>query len=198
MSIIAAVCGSNFCTFFSDQRMIRYQQGGEVIDDHFHKILKLNDRVLYGAAGIFPEGEELSAAIAGCPTQNASAKVVAAAIRSYLKVHGKALQTPRSYLVGGKDRSGQFSLTEVQYHLGMKRPEIIQHEPNAAKGEIRLACCLPERLLPGKDKILHGMTEIIDTCRNHRDLVIKISSFLEVTKKLDHTVGGEFETLTIQ
>ena len=46
VSMIIAVCGTNFCSFVADKRRVRWDKvhEPEVDSDNFHKIVKVNDK----------------------------------------------------------------------------------------------------------------------------------------------------------
>ena len=82
MSVVIGICGTNFCTFWADGRRVvsdpetatGYRVDG---DDHYQKIFKLNDRVLFGASGVFLMGEDLRDPVNTiADLSNASVKIV--------------------------------------------------------------------------------------------------------------------------
>lgn len=61
MSAVIAVCGTNFCTFAADRRMVIPDENTFLCaNDETDKIFKVNDRVLLGMTGIFWRWEHLT------------------------------------------------------------------------------------------------------------------------------------------
>ena len=120
MSVVIGVCGPDFCTFYADGRKVVHDSSAPsgiriVGDDHFPEVFKLNPRVLYGAAGWFGMDTDLRDPVQSIPDiQNASVRVVKQAVVNYLKKEKSCLRIlPHSFLVGGKNRDGSFSMFEI-------------------------------------------------------------------------------------
>ena len=120
MSVVICVCGPDFCTFYADGRKVVHDSSAPsgiriVGDDHFPEVFKLNPRVLDGAAGWCGMDTDLRDPVQSIPDiQNAPVRVVKQAVVNYLKKEKSCLRIlPHSFLVGGKNRDGSFSMFEI-------------------------------------------------------------------------------------
>lgn len=199
MSIVVGICGTNFCTFFADTRLTQIGQSNTyAYSDGFHKISKINDRVLFGASGLFMPGEQIVDAIQKCPDlRTASVKVVRRAILQYLKSHQYKLTTPRCYMIGGREQDGGFVITQIQYDACLHKISEKHYRPTPPQTDYGIACSLPESFAPHRNQFLDNIVVIVNSCKAHNELKAKVEVYLHKVSPLDETVGPDIESVTI-
>ena len=129
MSMVIAVCGTNFCTMAADSRRVDMSDLS-VLDEGTRKIFKLNPHVLLGVTGSFSQDEQLLDAVAGvADIEHASGKIVKNAIVAYLKKRGLTIQ--RNYIVGCKLKDGTFMMYEIAVTPGIGKVTVTERAPTA-------------------------------------------------------------------
>lgn len=202
MSVVIGICGTNFCTFWADGRRVvsdsETTTGYRVdADDHYQKIFKLNDRVLFGAAGVFLMGEYLLDAVSGiADMSNASVKMVKNAVVDYLKTkHDPELI--RNYLVGGKERNGAFVIYEITWDTAQRKALVVERRLKQSRGGYAISMSLPIGEKQLAQKALSAAQAMVQQASDHEDLEHKITSVIYSISRLDDTVGPEAMSLTI-
>ena len=202
MSVVIGVCGTNFCTFWADGRRVvndsaspsGYRVDG---DDHYQKIFKLNDRVLFGATGVFLMSEDLRDPVNTiADLSNASAKMVKNAVVDYLKTkHDPELI--RNYLVGGKERNGAFVIYEIAWDTAQRKALVVERRLKQSRGGYARSMSLPIGEKQLAQKALSAAQAMVQQASDHEDLEHKIASVIYSISRLDDTVGPEAMSLTI-
>lgn len=202
MSVVVGVCGTNFCTFWADGRRVvndsespsGYRVDG---DDHYQKIFKLNDRVLFGATGVFLMSEDLCDPVNTiADLSNASAKMVKNAVVDYLKTkHDPELI--RNYLVGGKERNGAFVIYEIAWDTAQRKALVVERRLKQSRGGYAISMSLPIGEKQLAQKALSAAQAMVQQASDHEDLEHKITSVIYSISRLDDTVGPEAMSLTI-
>ena len=132
MSAIIGICGTNFCSFLADTRRTYNSHFGYLVaDDDTHKILKLNDNVIYEMTGLYDaEKETITSAIDGIGDKtSATPEDVLASILAYLDKHKYDIPRMRNYIVGGKDSNGKFVMYDVHMNFETYKPEVSSKTP---------------------------------------------------------------------
>lgn len=202
MSVVVGVCGTNFCTFWADGRRVvndsetatGYRVDG---DDHYQKIFMLNDRVLFGASGVFLMGEDLRDPVNTiADLSNASVKIVKNAVVNYLKTkHDPELI--RNYLVGGKERDGAFVIYEITWDIVQRKARVVERRLKQSQGGYAISMSLPIGEKQLAQKALSATQAMVQQASDHEDLKHKITSVIYSISRLDDTVGQEAMSLTI-
>lgn len=105
MSVVLAVCGSNFCKFMSDGRLVRYDECKNIVLIHqesFPKVFKVNNNLLIGVSG-----------------DVLKAYNVVKEVMEHPKVNELSLEQIRNIIVN-KGNSQTYDLLSVQILLGGK------------------------------------------------------------------------------
>lgn len=202
MSVVVGVCGTNFCTFWADGRRVvndpespsGYRVDG---DDHCQKIFKLNDRVLFGAAGVFLMSEDLCDPVNTiADLSNASAKMVKNAVVDYLKTKHDPELT-RNFLVGGKERNGAFVIYEIAWDTAQRKALVVERRLKQSRGGYAISMSLPIGEKQLAQKALSAAQAVVQQASDHEDLKQKMASVIYSISRLDDTVGPEAMSLTI-
>lgn len=202
MSVVIGICGTNFCTFWADGRRVvsdpetatGYRVDG---DDHYQKIFKLNDRVLFGASGVFLMGEDLRDPVNTiADLSNASAKMVKNAVVDYLKTkHDPELI--RNYLVGGKERNGAFVIYEIAWDTAQRKALVVERRLKQSRGGYTISMSLPIGEKQLAQKALSAAQAMVQQASDHEDLKHKMASVIYSISRFDDTVGPAAISLTI-
>lgn len=202
MSVVIGICGTNFCTFWADGRRVvsdpetatGYRVDG---DDHYQKIFKLNDRVLFGASGVFLMGEDLRDPVNTiADLSNASVKIVKNAVVNYLKTkHDPELI--RNYLVGGKERDGAFVIYEITWDIVQRKARVVERRLKQSQGGYAISMSLPIGEKQLAQKTLSAAQAMVQQASNHEDLKHKMASVIYSISRFDDTVGPAAISLTI-
>lgn len=202
MSVVIGICGTNFCTFWADGRRVvsdpetatGYRVDG---DDHYQKIFKLNDRVLFGATGVFLMSEDLCDPVNTiADLSNASAKMVKNAVVDYLKTkHDPELI--RNYLVGGKERNGAFVIYEIAWDTAQRKALVVERRLKQSRGGYAISMSLPIGEKQLAQKALSAAQAMVQQASDHEDLKHKMASVIYSISRFDDTVGPAAISLTI-
>lgn len=202
MSVVIGICGTNFCTFWADGRRVvsdpetatGYRVDG---DDHYRKIFKLNDRVLFGASGVFLMGADLRDPVNTiADLSNASVKIVKNAVVNYLKTkHDPELI--RNYLVGGKERDGAFVIYEITWDIVQRKARVVERRLKQSQGGYAISMSLPIGEKQLAQKALSATQAMVQQASDHEDLKHKMASVIYSISRFDDTVGPAAISLTI-
>lgn len=202
MSVIIGICGVNFCTFWSDKRRVHYRQdmSFEVVNDNTQKIFKLNDRVLFGAAGTFRGAEDISAPILSIPDiEHASVKIVKNAVVDYLKKQNRLCGnlTVRNYLIGGKQNNGTFIIYNVHWNPDAQKVEVSEYAPHPPASTFALSMALPNCDQQYISMCENAASDCIRISSTDRQLDVNISNLIRKISETDRTVSPESMSLQI-
>ncbi len=195
MSAVIAVCGTNFCTFAADRRMVIPDKNTfRCANDETDKIFKVNDRVLLGMTGIFWRWEHLTDPLDGCADLlSMSAAQVKDVVVAYLDRPKTMPFQPRNYLIGGTE-AGSFVIYEVHYDGRIK---VNKRTPLPPMFNFALSVSLPhtsENLAP------HVQTMVasgLQRCSAHHELIPVLRRTLTWLSEQDDTIGPTQTVLSI-
>lgn len=186
MSMIICLCGLNFCSMVSDGRKIDMADGSVLSEDE-KKIFKLNDRVLFGAAGIFRGDEKILDAVSSVPNlATASAKIIKNAVLSYLKENRESLPR-RSYIIGEKVKDGDSRIYEITFDPAIKKPQVVLREPNRINN-FALSVAVPPGL--NEQVILRDVGQMVTRCVQHKQAMDVMQAAIVKASKLDESVNS--------
>lgn len=202
MSVIIGICGVNFCTFWADMRQVSYLPDGtfDIANDHTQKIFKLNDRVLFGAAGKFRGAEDISAPTLAIPNlERASVKIVKTAVVDYLKKQNKLYGnlTVRNYLVGGKQNNGTFIIYNVHWNSDTQKVEVSEYAPHPPASTFALSMALPNGDPHYMSMYESAASDCIRLSTTDRQLDTNISDLIRKISETDRSVSPESMSLQI-
>ena len=196
MSVVIGVCGPDFCTFYADGRRVvndhSAPNGIRVVgDDRFPKVFELNPRVLYGAAGWFDMDTDLRDPVQSIPDiQNASVRVVKQAVVNYLKKEkSNSRILPHSFLVGGKNRDGSFSMFEIALDRQNDRVSVMDRSPSLPRNNFGLSMMLPINDQQVAQRMVSKTGELILQSKSLDELDRNISAIIYSISQMDETVG---------
>lgn len=196
MSVVIGVCGPDFCTFYADGRRVvndhSAPNGIRVVgDDRFPKVFKLNPRVLYGAAGWFDMDTDLRDPVQSIPDiQNASVRVVKQAVVNYLKKEkSNSRILPHSFLIGGKNRDGSFSMFEIALDRQNDRVSVMDRSPSLPRNNFGLSMMLPINDQQVAQRMVSKTGELILQSKSLDELDRNMSAIIYSISQMDEAVG---------
>ncbi len=198
LSTVIGVCGENFCTFFADSRKIE-SVGAEfqIANDNTKKILKFNEKVLFGATGLLRKDEEILDPFKGTHRKKLTASDALKAAKIYAKTIADNDKLPllaRNYLIGGK-YGGKFCIHEI--HINPETREVEPGVKQPGHNEFGISVCLPRGLAAQVDRWTSRIEACIKSSRTHDEMTRKVSMVITEIAKVDASVGGEVYTLSI-
>ncbi len=185
MSMVICLCGTNFCSMVSDGRKINMADRS-ILSEEEKKIFKLNDRVLFGAAGIFCEEEQILDAVSSVQNmETASAKIIKNAVVSYLKKNGESLSL-RSYIIGEKVHDGESRIYEITFDPNVKKPNVVIREPDETNN-FALSIAVP----PGLDEqaVLKDIGNRVTRCVQHNQAMAVLQAAIAKASKYDDSIN---------
>lgn len=199
MSAIIGVCGTNFCSFIADGRMVRNSKDGVTpVSDNIQKIFKINDRVLFGATGWFEQHEEITSPLDVYPNKSViTLRMAYKAVLEYIEQHKYAMPQTRNYLVGGKDNKGQFCIYEVHVNFETFKAETALRAPVPPEYNFAISCALPPKLASRVDEFTSMVGSCIRSCSYHQDMLQKVAGVIRKISEMDDTVGTNIMTLSV-
>ncbi len=198
MSAVIGVCGENFCTFFADSRKIE-SVGSEfqVANDNTKKIFKFNEKVLFGATGLFRRDEEMLLPFKGTNRKKLTVGDALKAAQLYAREiadNGESPLFTRNYLIGGKC-GRKFCVHEIHINPETRKVELGLKQPR--HNEFGVSVCLPRDLAAQVDKWTSKVEDCIKSSRTHDEMIRKVKRVITEMAEMDTSVGGEVYTLSI-
>ncbi len=197
-SAVIGVCGENFCTFFADSRKIEsVGSESQVANDNTKKIFKFNEKVLFGATGLFQKDEEMLTPFKGTHRKKLTVDDTLKAAQLYAKkiAGNNALSSlTRNYLIGGKC-GGRFCIHEIHINPGTREVELGIKQPG--HNEFGISVCLPRDLTAQVDKWTSKVEACIKSSRTHDEMIRKVKRVITEMAGADTLVGGEVYTISI-
>lgn len=113
---LIGVCNEHGAFLCGDTRMVTLKDDKAVFMEDCRKVFKVNDGLLYGAAGMFPVDAMLIEPLVGKKAERLNVVNMTAAVQDYL-LEQKAVGNLRtcSYVLAGKDRGGKMCIACVRY-----------------------------------------------------------------------------------
>lgn len=198
LSTIVAVCGVNFCTFVADQRKVRYTPDGiDILSDKFKKIYRINDHLIYGAAGVFNGDEHPQDVFTGCADINTlSVKMAKNMVVQYMRDNADKIGV-RNCIVGGRVHGDKLELYEIHWDAKKRKPVVTQRAPNPPKQNFAVSVVLPPFVEAMATEIIGGVEAAVTGSRTVKELETKLAYIIDKMSKLDPSVGGEPQIITI-
>lgn len=201
MSTVIGVCGTNFCTFCADSRRVAYKSNGiEVVDNSTQKIFKLNDRVLFGAMGIFASFENYLDPFNVYPDKSViTVRMAYKAVIDYLNRNMNTICGCmfRNYFVGGKDNKGNFCIYEIHLNTETKEIETTLRMPKPPIYNFLVSCGVPFSLQAQKQNFLDMVGNAVTSSTTHADMLNGIRNIIDDISGRDITVGGKMQTVSV-
>ena len=200
MSTVIGICGTNFCSLCADsRRVVDHASGWDVADDETQKIFKINDRVLFGAVGVFETTEGLTAPFDVYPDKDAiSVRMAYKAVSAYIERNvRRCWVAPRWYIVGGKDNKGDFCLYEIHLNGETGVVDVVLRKPAPPVFNFAMTCGLPPAMLPQRQKYMDLVEGVITSSRTHGEMLSGIGDIIRGIAAEDMSVGGEVMTISV-
>lgn len=201
MSTIIGVCGTNFCTLCADSRKVAYHSSGvEVVNDSTQKIFKLNDRVLFGAMGVFASYESFLDPFNVYPDKSViTVRMAYKAVIDYLNRNINSICGCmfRNYFVGGKDNKGRFCIYEIHLNTETKEIETTLRLPSPPTYNFSVSCGLPFSLQAQRQKLIDSVGNVVASCATHAEMLSGIKNIIGRIAEEDITVGGEVQAVSV-
>lgn len=201
MSVIIGVCGQNFATLWADQRMIQYQDGQPIsFRDDVIKIFRLNERVLFGAAGLFKNGEDVRDAVSGLEDlERASVKVCKDAILSFLKANQRAGRylPVRNYILASKQKDGTFIMYSVHWDPDTKKAKATSYYPYTGDAAFGMVVALPQAPTQFQKECEDSVARLITTAQTYNTLDVGITTLIQEISKRNPTVSPDSMSLRL-
>lgn len=203
MSAIIGVCGTNFCTFVSDGRLV-VSDGDKwrTSKEDFQKIVRINDKLIYGATGVFKESESLLDPLNVYPDKSGlTMRLAHKAILAHAEKVKDKIPCARNYLLGGKDNKGNFCIYEIHINFETYEVETAERKPEQiteTTSTFGISCALPSKLIQEKEHWINKVEQCILSSKYHQDMIDKISGVIGEIADKDDTVGKKIYTLTVQ
>lgn len=197
VSIVIGVCGSNFCTLVADTQKIVFGTDGEPTDaGTIDKIMKVNNKVVFGTAGLFSGGEMPFDVVLSCDNlETASAKVLHRHIVDSVKHNRCGPVVMRSYIVGGKDRDGRFSLYDFRWDA--QKEKFIERKQTPNDGQFAISVALPPSLYHLADIVVNAVELCIKDNRVHADVVRGLEGIIRSVSKMDKSINDKPMTVSV-
>ena len=193
MSTIIGVCGKNICFLMSDSRKIGWKRSGEVYvqNDNTQKIFRLNDKVVYGAAGEFRDYETLTE-----PLDRAGRKEMMSyedavqAIFDYEKVlKQRQHSAARHYIVGGKRTDGSYAMQQITWDGSTFEYKTKVYEP--CDKSVAVLIALPPALSKESQVYLKKVENAVLTAKDRGETFQKLAGVIQELAEKDISVGGD-------
>lgn len=105
MSAIIGICGTNFCSFIANKRMVtnKFHSPNQMVveNEDFQKIFKINENMLFGCTGYFNKYESLFDPLRLIGLNTVNLESIRNACVTYLERYQSTVQN-RTYLIGEK------------------------------------------------------------------------------------------------
>ena len=200
MGSVIAICNSKFCSFIADSRNILHNDDGSIraCNDNFQNIIKVNSKVLFGAAGNFAE-QEMASAPLNCfeDRSELTAEMVMDACVKYINTSDEFCKESRSYMVCGRNHSGIFCLYEIAYEKGKECAEVKISELPEESDDFIVSCAVPEKSLGLKHDMLERTKQLVEASTYHREMLKKIAFMLSDISREDENIGYHIITASI-
>lgn len=193
MSAIVGICGVNFCTFVSDGRLSKLNENFKfdgVQKDDFQKIKKVNDKIIYGAAGFLGRKDGILDPFKSLYTKKNLTMSAARDLVFKYMTENKSQSPLRTAMLGGKTENGKFCIYLFRMSAIDEEPtvELFQPEPPvknfAAAFTVPMCCRVPANNLIGSK---FDMSKV----STHSELLTKMDEFVSELSKIDQSIGGK-------
>jgi len=193
MSAIIGVCGVSFCAFIADFRAVTFDKNDNPVfdNDHTQKIFKLNGDIILGETGRFDGNETFFSPLECFSNLNGlTITAVYSAIKEYMFGNMEILKRnkARTYLIGGKDSSGIYTLRIIKYDNSTNKIVEEDHTPLSAKST-SYCLALPSQAQLHEPKFTLMLEEAIRNSRTIQDVVDNSKVIIQEIAKVDSTVS---------
>jgi|GEM_PF-6935046 len=195
MSAIVAVCGTNFCTFVSDGRLVKYNQDGTpfVIRDDFKKTKALNQHLVIGVTGIGEDASDFMKPFRKYRNRTSTMSVEEASdiLRDYLS---NTKPYVMNFIVGGTDK-GIFCMHALHYAAENGNVEEHRYVPRPPHNFASFFS-FPQSA-DGEEYYLNKYIKGTAPWKSLNDLVQHMSDAIDEASRNDPTVGKHIYVNTI-
>lgn len=199
MSTIIGVCGINFCTLAADTRKVKPQDNcWLVVNDCTEKIFKINNRVLFGAAGLFDYDETLTAPFDVYQNKNAvTLEMACEAVLDYMEKYKFKISkySARNYILAGKDNKDEFCIYEIHHNPSTGKPETTLRKPQPPASNFAVTLALP--FFHNAQRYLEEVNKLVLSCGTHTSLVDGLGEIIKSIADNDITVGREIMAVSV-
>lgn len=201
MSVLIAICDRNIALLAADSRMSinSTEQSSEYyFDDSCHKVFKLNDRLMFGGAGVYERQEDLCAAFKGYELSALTLEHADKLIQGYMSklMQRKTDLRNRCYILCGRNIDNEMCIYTYEYDVMLREEEVhywnMSHE-DVCKLHVGLSPILTKRTDEYAEK-LRAIMHREDTIQGLKN---GISELIREIADVDWTVGGEPEIIMI-
>lgn len=200
VSMIIAVCGTNFCSFVADKRLVRWDKvhDPQVDSDNFHKIIKINDRVIFGMTGLFYPGEIITSPLDVYPNKETiTLRQAAKATVDYFESAVSDISENRFYFIGGKDNKGTFGIYQIFFDRVSGKIVSNYLTPDPPKNNFAMGVAFPPSYRSrGEIRQIQIASEIQHATR-HDELLNNLGEIIKDVSREDFTVGKNIEYLSV-
>lgn len=159
MSTIISVCNRNYCILLADQRKCMTEGGvWAPFDEHYQKIYKLNQNILFGATGMFSSRETIMSPFESVGDLNClSIDECVQLLADYMISSDtyREVEIPRNYILGYRNPTTGFGICEIKRNPITWEVEINRRIPPSDSNDFITSCFLP-KILPQEREIIQS------------------------------------------
>ncbi len=201
MSAIIAICGKDFCTFVADLRLVSIDENGNTKfnNDNTEKIFKLNNQLVYGATGVFNNSETFFSPLKLFKDYSyLTVNSVCCAVKEYMFSNLTMLKRnkARTYLIGGKDNNGKFTLRVIKYDAPLNK--IIEEDYTPPENGVAFCLSLPTQAKLYEEQYKLMVEKAIVDSSKDIDLVKNTASIIREIAHVDSTVSEKAMALIVR
>ena len=201
MSTVIGICGTNFCSLCADSRKVTNDKNTvKVVNNTTQKVFKINDRVLFGATGVFKSTENLLDPLKVYPDKSViTVRTAYKAVIDYINRNKSIIDWCyfRNYMVGGKDNKGRFCIYEIHFNPDTGEVDTTLRMPSPPMFNFSISCALPLNLQGEEQEYINKVGNAISSSNTHGEMLNGIKDVIKEISKKDITVGGEMQVVSI-
>lgn len=203
VSAIIGVCSTNFCSFVADKRKVLFPDNNTISksvfdNDNTDKIFQVNDRVLFGAAGIFYHNEAILDPLTGFRNmEDITLRLAIRATKEYIKRSCFPEGLSRTYMIGGKDNRGRFCIYEIHLNWETGNIDVVERSSDSPEGNYGVSILVPNSLFSKKSFYLDMVSGCITGSTTHGELMKKLSRIISSMADEDESIGKDTMILDV-
>ena len=191
MSAIIGICSTQFCLLVADRRLVSIQNASTVVaNDDTDKIFKINNDLIYGATGVFVDGEDFLEPLKCFSSfENITLDMALNAIKDYTICNFQMIDScnARNYILGGKQDS-KYYMCIIHYNGKIKKFEF---ESYCSSGDtIKYQLILPPNAVPFENQLRAEMSDMFDKAKTIEALIIESGKLITKIATIDDSVGN--------
>ena len=199
VSMLVAISGVNFCSFIADKRLICWDGTGnrEVVSDSFPKIHRINARVIMGMTGMLVPKESITAPIDSLANKNSITLRQAAKATDYFGKMLDEVTAHRFYTISGKDENGLYGIYQIYFDHRSGKIMVNYLSPQPPIKNFAMSVSLPSTLVSRTSEISDTIAHMIQSARNHGDLLNSVGELIRNVSHQDFSVGEKISYMTV-